>query len=172
MGRIATLLLIAFLPAVAVAQSPGDTVEVVIPQDRNCEDFTSQQDAQGWYDAMEIIYAQEPGNLGVVDDLDPHGLDADADGQPCESIPIAKKEWFYPDSAAADTLNISPNAEIWIEYELRPARVSCGGVPETFRVDDFLDQTLYSVDNWNKAYLEYIDKAECIHMIGVLKDGQ
>lgn len=156
------IVLCTLLPISVQGQTPGDTVSVVVPEDRNCSDFVSQQDAQGWYDAMQIITGED----------DAHRLDSDGDGQPCESISVAKKEWFSPDSAAADTLALSEGEELWIEYELRPARVACGGVPETFRVDDFLDQTRYSVDNWNTGYLEYINKAECIHMIGVLKDAQ
>lgn len=161
--RLSLWALLLLVPLAAQGQTPGDTVSVVVPEDRNCGDFVSQQDAQGWYDAMQIITGTE----------DPHALDADGDEQPCESISVAKKEWFYPDSAAADTLAVSEGEELWIEYELLPARVACGGVPAgTFRVDEFLDQTRYSVDSWNAAYLEYIDRAECIHMIGVLKDDQ
>lgn len=161
--RLTTLLLIALLPAVAAAQAPGDTVFVVVPEDENCSDFASQQAAQGWYDAIGIITGQP----------DAHSLDADGDGQPCEGIDVAKREVFSPDSLATDTLGVNPGDGVWVEYELLPARVSCGGVPPgAFRVDDFLDETRYSVDNWNTDYLLYIDKAECIHMIGVLKDHQ
>lgn len=160
---LSAFLLLALTPPLSLAQSPGDTVKVVVPEDKNCSDFVSQQAAQGWYDAIKIITGQP----------DAHSLDADGDGQPCEGIDVAKREVFSPDSLATDTLSFNSGDEVWVEYELLPARVSCGGVPPgAFRVDEFLDETRYSVDNWNTDYLLYIDKAECIHMIGVLKDHQ
>jgi len=110
--RLAVMLLIGLMPTLAAAQ---DSVTVAVPEDRNCPDFVSQQDAQGWYDAMQIITGEE----------DPHGLDADGDGQPCESIEVGKRE-VLGDS-------------VWVDYRLRPYRVRCAvGIKFTF--DELISQ--------------------------------
>jgi hypothetical protein len=112
------LLLIAFLPAVASGQAPGDTVSVVVPEDRNCSDFRSQQAAQGWFDALQLI----------TDTQDAHSLDADGDGQPCEGL-----EWGKVEQVADGYL---------IRYDLRPAEVECEIVPEPFTLTELHEQSL------------------------------
>jgi hypothetical protein len=49
--------------------SPGAT-------DRDCKDFATQQKAQAFWDRK-----------GYSSSNDPHGLDADGDGKPCEDLP-------------------------------------------------------------------------------------
>ena len=144
--RLTTLLLIALLPAVAAAQAPGDTVEVVVPEDRNCSDFQSQQDAQGWYDAIKLITG-EP---------DAHALDADGDGQPCEGIQWGKVEQLGEGYA--------------IRYELVPAEYECETVPEPFTLDALRDQTaLAATDSIPYRGAQGVwPRWECVHTISVL----
>jgi len=146
MGRLTTLLLIGLLPAVAAAQSPGDTVEVVVPEDRNCSDFQSQQDAQGWYDAMQIITGAD----------DPHSLDADGDGQPCEGLQWGKVETLGDGYA--------------IRYELVPAEYECEIVQEPFSLDELRDQAvLAATDSIPYRGAEGVwPRWECVHTISVL----
>jgi len=137
--RLTTLLLIALLPAVAVAQ---DSVTVAVPGDKNCGDFVSQQDAQGWYDAVAIITGQP----------DAHGLDSDGDGQPCESINVAKRE------VLADS--------VWIDYRLEPHALRCvTGREVTF---DALREQLLKATRDSVAYQGeggIWPRYECIHTI-------
>jgi len=137
--RLTLALLIACLPAVAVAQ---DSVTVAVPQDRNCSDFASQQDAQGWFDAMQIITGQP----------DAHALDADGDGQPCESIDVAKRE-VLGDS-------------VWIDYRLEPHALRCvTGREVTF---DALREQLLKATRDSVAYRGeggIWPRYECIHTI-------
>ena len=137
--RLTTLLLIALLPAVAVAQ---DSVTVAVPQDRNCGDFVSQQDAQGWYDAIKLITGQP----------DAHELDADGDGQPCESIGVAKRE-VLGDS-------------VWVDYRLEPHALRCvTGREVTF---DALREQLLKATRDSVAYRGeggIWPRYECIHTI-------
>jgi len=111
--RLTLALLIALLPAMAVAQ---DSVTVAVPGDKNCGDFVSQQDAQGWYDAMQIITGE----------ADSHALDADGDGQPCEGLEWGKVEALGDGYA--------------IRYELVPAEYECETVPDPFSIDALRDQ--------------------------------
>jgi hypothetical protein len=140
--RLTLTALITLLPAVAVAQAPGDTVSVVVPEDRNCSDFVSQQDAQGWFDAMQIITGE----------ADPHALDADGDGQPCESIKTAKRE-VLGDS-------------VWIDYRLEPHALRCvTGREVTF---DALREQLLKATRDSVAYRGeggIWPRYECIHTI-------
>jgi len=140
--RLILTALISLLPAVAVAQSPGDTVEVVVPEDRNCSDFASQQDAQGWYDAIGIITGQP----------DAHGLDSDGDGQPCEGLEVAKRETL------ADS--------VWVDYRLEPHRVRCV-TGHVFTFSDLKAQTLAATED-SVAYRGdegLWPRYECVHTI-------
>jgi len=137
--RSALIALIALLPAVAVAQ---DSVTVAVPQDRNCSDFASQQDAQGWYDAIKLITGQP----------DAHELDADGDGQPCEGIEVAKRETL------ADS--------VWVDYRLEPHRVRCL-TGHVFTFEDLKTQTLAATED-SVAYRGkegLWPRYECIHNI-------
>jgi len=137
--RLTTLLLIACLPAVAGAQ---DSVTVAVPQDRNCSDFASQQDAQGWFDAVALITGKP----------DAHGLDSDGDGQPCESIDVAKRE-VLGDS-------------VWIDYRLEPHRIKCYW-GQTFTLDALREQLIDATQD-SVAYQgdEGIwPRYECVHDI-------
>jgi hypothetical protein len=144
--RLTALLLIALLPAVAAAQSPGDTVEVVVPADKNCSDFASQQAAQGWYDAVAIITGQP----------DAHALDADGDGQPCEGIQWGKVEQLGDGYA--------------IRYDLVPAEYECETVQEPFSIDALRDQAaLAATDSIPYRGPEGVwPRWECVHTISVL----
>jgi len=145
MRRLVVFVLV-FLPAVATAQSPGDTVEVVVPQDKNCPDFQSQQDAQGWYDAMQIITGQP----------DAHALDADGDGQPCEGLEWGKVETLGDGYA--------------IRYDLVPAEYECETVQEPFSIDALRDQAaLAATDSIPYRGPEGVwPRWECVHTISVL----
>ena len=137
--RLTLAILIALLPAVAVAQ---DSVTVAVPQDRNCSDFASQQDAQGWYDAIKLITGQP----------DAHELDADGDGQPCEGIEVAKRETL------ADS--------VWVDYRLEPHRVRCL-TGHVFTFEDLKTQTLAATED-SVAYRGkegLWPRYECIHNI-------
>lgn len=116
--RSLAVLLVALLPAVAVAQAPGDTVSVVVPEDRNCSDFQSEQDAQGWYDAVALITG-EP---------DAHGLDADGDGQPCEGLEWSKIE------------RLGTGYEV--RYQHEATEIACGGTVQPFTLGDLMDQAV------------------------------
>jgi hypothetical protein len=144
--RIVTLLLIALLPAVAGAQAPGDTVSVVVPEDRNCSDFASQQDAQGWYDAIGIITGQP----------DAHGLDSDGDGQPCEGL-----EWGKVEQVAEGYA---------IRYELVPAEYECETVQEPFSINALRDQAvLAATDSIPYRGADGVwPRWECVHTISQL----
>jgi hypothetical protein len=141
--RVILTALIALLPAVAVGQ---DSVTVAVPQDRNCSDLASQQDAQGWYDAIQIITGQP----------DAHGLDSDDDGQPCESLEWGKVEQLGDGYA--------------IRYELVPAEYECETVPEPFRLDALRDQAaLAATDSIPYRGPEGVwPRWECVHTISVL----
>lgn len=144
--RLTTLLLIGLLPAVAGAQSPGDTVSVVVPEDRNCSDFVSEQDAQGWYDAVALITG-EP---------DAHGLDADGDGQPCEGLRWAKVERL--------------GDGYYVRYELTPGELECETTPEPFSIDALREQAvLATTDSIPYRGPDGVwPRWECVHTISVL----
>lgn len=146
MVRLTTLLLIALVPAVAVAQAPGDTVEVVVPEDRNCSDFASQQDAQGWYDAVAIITEQP----------DTHALDADGDGQPCEGLEWGKVETLGDGYA--------------IRYDLVPVEYECEIAQESFTIDALREQAVTAAsDSIPYRGPEGVwPRWECVHTISVL----
>jgi len=144
--RLTLALLIGCLPAMAGAQVPGDTVEVVVPEDRNCGDFASQQAAQGWFDAVAIITGQP----------DAHGLDSDGDGQPCEGLEWGKVEALSDGYA--------------IRYELVPAEYDCETVQEPFSIDALRDQAvLAATDSIPYRGPEGVwPRWECVHTISVL----
>jgi len=146
MRSITLAIMVAFLPVVAEAQAPGDTVSVVVPEDRNCSDFASQQDAQGWYDAMKIITGQK----------DAHGLDADGDGQPCEGLEWGKVE------VLGDGYEV--------RYELVPAEYDCKTVQEPFSIDALRDQAVIAAsDSIPYRGPEGVwPRWECVHTISVL----
>jgi opacity protein-like surface antigen len=141
--RLTALLLIALLPAVAAAQ---DSVTVAVPEDRNCSDFVSQQDAQGWYDAVALITGQP----------DAHGLDSDGDGQPCEGLEWGKVETLGNGYA--------------IRYDLVPAEYECETVQEPFSIDALRDQAaLAATDSIPYRGAEGVwPRWECVHTISVL----
>jgi hypothetical protein len=141
--RVILTALIALLPVVAGAQ---DSVMVAVPEDRNCSDFVSQQDAQGWYDAIALITRQP----------DAHELDADGDGQPCERLEWGKVEQLTGGYA--------------IRYELVPAEYECETVQEPFRIDALRDQAvLAATDSIPYRGPDGMwPRWECVHTISVL----
>ena len=144
--RSALTAILLLVPTLAAAQVPGDTVEVVVPEDRNCSDFVSQQDAQGWYDAIQIITGQP----------DAHGLDADGDGQPCEGQEFAKVE------EAGDGY--------YIRYTLQPAELECPTVQEPFTIDALREQAVLATsDSIPYRGPEGVwPRWECVHTISRL----
>lgn len=146
--RLATLLLMVLLPAVAGAQAPGDTVDVVVPEDRNCSDFQSQQDAQGWYDAIGIITGES----------DAHDLDADGDGQPCEGL-----EW-----GRVEVLGDGYE----VRYALTPQEYVCEAVPEPFTIDALRDQAVMATSDSipYRGPDGVWPRWECVHTISVLSN--
>jgi hypothetical protein len=141
--RLILTALITLLPAVAGAQ---DSVTVAVPEDRNCSDFQSQQDAQGWYDAVALITGQP----------DAHGLDSDGDGQPCEGLEWGKVEQVTEGYA--------------IRYELVPAEYECETVPEPFSIGALRDQAvLAATDSIPYRGAQGVwPRWECVHTISVL----
>jgi hypothetical protein len=123
-----------------------DSVTVAVPEDRNCSDFASQQDAQGWYDAMKLITGQP----------DAHSLDADGDGQPCEGLEWGKVEQLGDGYA--------------IRYDLVPAEYECETVLEPFSIDALRDQAaLAATDSIPYRGAEGVwPRWECVHTISVL----
>jgi len=117
-----------------------------VPQDRNCDDFVSQQDAQGWYDAMQIITGEE----------DPHSLDADGDGQPCEGLEWGKVETLGNGYA--------------IRYELVPAEYECATVPEPITLDALRNQAvLAATDSIPYRGAKGVwTRGECVDTISVI----
>ena len=145
MRSLLTVILL-LVPAVAIAQAPGDTVEVVVPEDRNCSDFVSQQDAQGWYDAIQII----------TEETDAHDLDADGDGQPCEG-----KEWGKVEKVGDG---------YYIRYTLTPAELECKTVQEPFTLDALRAQAvLATTDSIPYRGPDGVwPRWECVHTISQL----
>jgi hypothetical protein len=121
-------------------------VTVAVPEDRNCSDFQSQQDAQGWYDAVALITGQP----------DAHGLDSDGDGQPCEGLEWGKVEQVTEGYA--------------IRYELVPAEYECETVPEPFSIGALRDQAvLAATDSIPYRGAQGVwPRWECVHTISVL----
>jgi hypothetical protein len=126
---------------------------VVVPFDKNCSDFASQQQAQGWYDAIEIFYERTVG-YDAIDD--PHGLDADGDGQPCEGLQWGKVE------------DLGEGYKI--RYELVPAEYECATVQESFTIDALNDQSvLAATDSIPYRGAEGVwPRWECVHTISIL----
>lgn len=75
--KLSVLLSLLLVPG-AAAQ---DSLTVAAPEDRDCSDFETRVAAQGWYDAMQVLY----------DEQDPHRLDANGDGEACESIEVIRR---------------------------------------------------------------------------------
>mgnify|MGYP006433830777 CR=1 FL=1 len=150
--RSVILLLIGLLPAVAAAQVPGDTVDVVVPEDRNCGNFASQQDAQGWYDAVALITGQP----------DAHGLDSDGDGQPYEGLTYGKVEHV--------------GDGYLIRYKLVPWEVECPTVQESFTIAEYKDVAQTAVRD-SVGYLAgggvgIWSAMDCLHSLGSLRQEQ
>lgn len=132
-----------FLVGTATAQSPGDTIKVVVPEDKNCGDFVSQQDAQGWYDAINLITGQP----------DAHALDADGDGQPCESLKWGKVEQLIEGYV--------------VRYKLVPSQFECEIVQEPFTISDLREQAVLAASD-SVAYRGpsgVWPRWECVHTV-------
>lgn len=141
------------VPFYAAAQTASDTVQVVVPFDKNCSDFASQQQAQGWYDAIEIFYERTVG-YDAIDD--PHGLDADGDGQPCEGLRYGKVEDLGEGYA--------------VRYELVPAEYDCPTVESPFTIDVLKAQAVTAAtDSIPYRGPDGVwPRWECVHTISVL----
>lgn len=99
---------LVFAP-VALAQSRGPSGA---DGTYNCEDFDDQGQAQQ-------VFNQ--------DLSDPHGLDADGDGQACEELPTVTQEGTIPGEGEA----VSPGSE--------PTQVSCSGFASQFGAQQYYD---------------------------------
>jgi hypothetical protein len=146
--RVILTALIALLPAVAGAQSPGDTVEVVVPQDVNCTDFQSVLGAQGYYEAGVLL------GLGDV-----FRLDADANGVACEGLGYIRYRRTEDDSTGHVY-------ESWSTE--RPEEARCPWT-DRFSVGDHVEAlrraAIDTVDNERT----HDDRAECLHVLGEIQ---
>jgi len=146
--RVTTLLLIALLPAVVAAQSPGDTVEVVVPQDVNCSDFESVLGAQPYYEAGVI--------LGIGDVF---RLDADGNGVACEGLDFIR----YRRSVGDSTGHVY---ESWSTE--RPTEARCPWT-DRFSVSDHVEAlrraAIDTVDNERT----HDDRTACLHALGEIQ---
>lgn len=114
--RLALLLLASLAIALpSCGQSPGDTVRVVVPADRNCSDFEYRIPAQAHYLRMQFLTGAQ----------DPHGLDADGNGQACESIEKIRR--------------VQVDDSLWYDTVERPQTLRC--VDTTFAFPDYLEDT-------------------------------
>jgi Excalibur calcium-binding domain. len=147
-GWALTLLLLAHTPT-APAQAPGDTVRVEVPADRDCNQFASQQEAQGWFDAVQIITSLD----------DAHRLDADGDGQPCEGLRWGKVEQLGPDTS-----------EYFVRYELTPAEFECPTVGEPFTISALKSQAVTAAQDTipYRTSSGIWPRWECVHTISKL----
>lgn len=141
------------LPTSSVGQVGGDTIEVVVPYDRNCSDFVSQQQAQGWYDGVRLVFERAVGYDAISD---PHGLDADGDGQPCEGLRFGKVEDL--------------GDGYFVRYELTPAEYECPTVSEPFFLAVLNDQAVVAAtDSIPYRGADGVwPRWECVHTISDL----
>jgi len=102
-------LLIGLLPVVAAAQQ--------VPPDKDCGDFQSRIQAQGWY-----LFVQQ-----LSGERDPHRLDADGNGIACESITTIQRD------------SVSGTSHAWSEVKPRVSTVNC--VDTSFTLADFTQAT-------------------------------
>ena len=148
--RDALLTLMLLVPLVAVGQAPGDTVQVVVPEDRNCADFVSQQQAQGGYDALRIITGTKDANR----------LDSDSDGQPCEGLTYGKIEHV--------------GDGYMIRYELVPREVECPAI-DPFTISGYQGVARKAIRD-SVGYLAGTgvgiwNAMDCLHSIGVIRQA-
>lgn len=190
MGRLTLLLVLCVLvPAAAAAQISVD-VDTTL-NDPTCDELVTQLQAQASY----LMFQKLTG------EADAAGLDGDNDGQACESLPIAKREVLALDTAKASWLRdstthhiaLSDSADLWIDYqyaatdtvvigssrvanyEYVPWRFSCGGpnivgMGITY-IDQFQERQRRALETHDERYLDYHNRADCIHMMGAIQDA-
>jgi len=140
MTRTALLsLLVLWVPLLAAGQD--------MPPDKNCTDFDTRMQAQGWYLAMQQLSDQE----------DPHRLDADGNGVACESI--AKIQ--------ADSLSDLSGA--YTDLHSRLQRVVC---PDTsFALQDFIHKTRRGFRG-EGSHVKWTTMAQCVDLHLSLRQNQ
>jgi len=146
--RLTTLLLIALLPAVAVAQSPGDTVEVVVPQDVNCGDFESVLGAQPYYEAGVIL------GLGDV-----FNLDGDGNGVACEGLGYIRYRRTEDDSTGHVY-------ESWSTE--RPTEARCPWT-DRFDIGPHVEALRRAAIDTVENHRTHDDRTACLHTLGEIQ---
>jgi hypothetical protein len=139
MMRAAIIAAFLCVPLVASAQD--------LPEDRDCTDFETRMQAQGWYLAMQQLSGEE----------DAHRLDADGNGIACESI--AKIQ--------ADSL---PNLSgAYTEILPRLQRVVC---PDTsFALQAFIEETRRGFRG-EGSHIEWTTMVQCVDIHLSLRQNQ
>jgi hypothetical protein len=139
MMRTALLALLLCAPLLASAQD--------LPEDRDCTDFDTRMQAQGWYLAMQQLSDEE----------DPHRLDADGNGVACESI--AKIQ--------ADSLSDLSGA--YTDLHSRLQRVVC---PDTsFALQDFVKETRRGFRG-EGSHIKWTTMVQCVELHLSLRQNQ
>lgn len=136
------------LPAVAAAQSPGDTVEVVVPQDVNCGDFEGVLGAQGYYEAGVIL------GLGDV-----FRLDADGNGVACEGLGFIR----YRRSEDDSTGHVY---ESWSTE--RPTEARCPWT-DRFEIGPHVEALRHAAIDTVDNERTHDDRTECLHVLGEIQ---
>ena len=138
MRTLSLLLFVVLVPATAVGQ---------LPDDRDCTDFDTRMQAQGWYLAIQQLSDKE----------DSYRLDADGNGIACESI--AKIQ--------ADSLSDLSGA--YTEILPRLQRVVC---PDTsFALQAFIEETRRGFRG-EGSHIEWTTMVQCLELHLSLRQNQ
>jgi len=146
--RLTFALLLALVPAVAVAQSPGDSVTVQVPEDVDCGDFQSVLGAQPYYEAGVI--------LGVGDVF---RLDADGNGVACEGLSYIRYRRTEDDSTGHVYQSWSTE---------RPAEARCPWT-DRFSISDHVDALRRAAIDTVGSERTHDDRTECLHVLGEIQ---
>jgi len=139
MMRVAFITAFLCAPLLAGAQN--------LPDDRDCTDFQTRMQAQGWYLAMQQLSGE----------TDAHRLDADGNGVACESI--AKIQ--------ADSLPSLSGA--YTEILPRLQRVVC---PDTsFALQAFIEETRRGFRG-EGSHIEWTTMVQCVELHLSLRQNQ
>jgi hypothetical protein len=118
-----------------------------LPEDRDCTDFDTRMQAQGWYLAMQQLSDEE----------DAHRLDADGNGIACESIAKIQAD-SLPDLSGAYT-----------EILPRLQRVVC---PDTsFALQAFIEETRLGFQG-EGSHIEWMTMVQCVELHLSLRQNQ
>jgi len=142
-----SLALALLLPAGAYAQDSTRVRLDTTLADRNCTDFQTRLQAQGYFLMLQLVTGEE----------DPDRLDADGNGQACESIQRIRVRQFDP--------------EHWIVYREREHRVKCATIGESFTLPEFKAQAQRATRDSVRysGPRGFMTRMECLDTIGELQ---